>query len=95
MRISIKDVEYVAQLSRLLLSQEEKERFVRDLNNILEYADRITQIDTENVEPTTHVFPVSNVFREDKVRPSLDLKQLLENAPDVGDGAFKVPMVVE
>lgn len=95
MSITAKDVEHVANLARLDLSAEEKEQFAGQLNAILKYAEKLNELDTANVEPTSHVLPLSNVMREDEVRPSWPIEKVLSNAPDEEDGQFKVPAVIE
>jgi aspartyl-tRNA(Asn)/glutamyl-tRNA(Gln) amidotransferase subunit C len=95
MSISIKDVEHVAGLARLTLSEEEKQQFAAQLNKILQYAGKLDELNTDGVEPTSHVMPIANVMREDAVRPSLPLERVLLNAPDEEDGQFKVPAVLE
>ncbi len=95
MSINISDVEHVAKLARLDLSEEEKEMFTAQLSAILKYAEKLNELDTENVEPTTHVLHVSNVMREDEVKESLPIEKVLRNAPDDEDGQFKVPAVLE
>ena len=71
MSITIKDVEHVANLARLELSGQEKEQFTEQMNAILAYADKLGELDTTDVEPTSHVLPVTNVMREDEVRESV------------------------
>ncbi|HEY0829322.1 MAG TPA: Asp-tRNA(Asn)/Glu-tRNA(Gln) amidotransferase subunit GatC [Bacilli bacterium] len=95
MSITLKDVEHVAKLARLELKEEEKQPFTEHLNAILKYAEQLNELDTENVEPTSHVMMLSNVMREDEVRPSLPLDKVLLNAPDEEDGQIKVPAVLE
>lgn len=95
MSITIKDVEHVANLARLELSEEEKEVFTGQLNAILKYAEQLNKLDTDGVEPTSHAIPLFNVTREDEVRPSLPIEQVLENAPEEEDGHFRVPAVME
>lgn len=95
MSITIKDVEHVAGLARLTLSEQEKQTYMDQLNAILQYAEQLNGLDTDNVEPTSHAVPVSNVMRDDAVRPSLPIEQVLLNAPDEEDGQFKVPAVLE
>ncbi len=95
MSVTLKDVEHVAKLARLELREEEKQPFTEHLNAILKYAEQLNELDTENVEPTSHVMMLSNVMREDEVRPSLPLDKVLLNAPDEEDGQFKVPAVLE
>jgi aspartyl-tRNA(Asn)/glutamyl-tRNA(Gln) amidotransferase subunit C len=93
--ISVKDVEHVADLARLDLSEEEKDRYAGQLNAILKYAEKLNELDTDGVEPTSHVLPLANVMREDEVRPSWPVEKVLANAPDEEDGQFKVPAVLE
>ncbi|WP_322907797.1 Asp-tRNA(Asn)/Glu-tRNA(Gln) amidotransferase subunit GatC [Paenibacillus campi] len=95
MGINISDVEHVAKLARLDLSAEEKETFTAQLSAILKYAEKLNELDTDNVEPTTHVLHVSNVMRDDEVKESLPIEKVLRNAPDDEDGQFKVPAVLE
>lgn len=95
MGISVQDVEHVAKLARLDLNEDEKQQFTEQLNAILKYADKLNELDTDQVEPTSHVVPLSNVMRADEVRPSWELEQVLLNAPDEEDGQFKVPAVLE
>lgn len=95
MSITIKDVEHVALLSRLALSDEEKEMFAGQLSAILKYAEKLNELDTDGVEPTSHVLPLANVMREDEVRPSWPIEKVLANAPDDEDGHFKVPAVLD
>ncbi len=94
MPITTKDVEYVANLAKLELSEEEKKRFQKELDNIITYIDQLNELDTENVPITSHVALLQNVFREDKVLPSLSPDQALANAPEKKDGFFRVPRVI-
>ena len=94
MKITVKDVEHVALLSRLELSEQDKENYTRSLNAILEYMEILNRVDTSAVEPTAHVLPLRNVFREDELKPCLDKKLALSNAPDKENGCFKVPRIV-
>jgi aspartyl-tRNA(Asn)/glutamyl-tRNA(Gln) amidotransferase subunit C len=95
MRLSREQVEHVALLARLELSEEEKERYTHELNQILEHFEALQKLDTENVPPTSHAIPMTNVLREDAVRSSLPREEVLQNAPDPVDGGFRVPRVVE
>lgn len=95
MNITPKDVEQVARLARLELTEEEIERFTGDLNGILEYVQKMNELDTEGVNPTSHVLPLANVMREDEVRPSLPIEKVMKNAPDAEDGQFRVPPVLD
>lgn len=95
MSISVKDVQHVARLARLNLTPEEESMFTEQLNAILQYAEKLNELDTEGVDPTTHVLPLNNVMRADEVRESLPIEKVLLNAPDEEDGQFKVPAVLE
>ncbi|MBD2870903.1 Asp-tRNA(Asn)/Glu-tRNA(Gln) amidotransferase subunit GatC [Paenibacillus arenilitoris] len=95
MSITTKDVEHVANLARLELTDSEKEQFTEQLNAILKYAEKLNGLDTDGVEPTSHVLPIMNVMRADDNRPSLPIEKVLLNAPDDEDGQFKVPAVLE
>jgi aspartyl-tRNA(Asn)/glutamyl-tRNA(Gln) amidotransferase subunit C len=95
MSITMKDVEHVANLARLELSEQEKNEFTEQLNAILKYAEKLNELDTDNVEPTSHPVPLSNVMREDVTKPSLPIEKVLLNAPDEEDGQIKVPAVLE
>lgn len=95
MSITVKDVEHVANLARLDLSDAEKEQLTGQLNAILEYAGKLNELDTNGIEPTSHVLPLYNVMREDEVKPSLPAEKALLNAPEEEDGHFKVPAVLE
>lgn len=95
MSITAKDVEHVAALARLSLSEEEKAMYTEQLNAILKYAEQLNALDTDGVEPTSHAVPLFNVLREDEVKPSLPIEKVMLNAPDEEDGQFKVPAVLE
>lgn len=95
MSITVKDVQHVAKLARLQLSQDEEATLTEQMNAILQYAEKLNELDTEHVKPTTHVLQVSNVMRDDVVKESLSQEAALLNAPDEEDGHFKVPAVLE
>ncbi len=95
MKLNRKDVEHVALLSRLELSEQELDKFTGQLDAILEYIDVLNQVDTSAVEPMAHVLEIRNVMRADEVQPSLPREAALQNAPDAEDGFFKVPKIVE
>ncbi|MFC5468601.1 Asp-tRNA(Asn)/Glu-tRNA(Gln) amidotransferase subunit GatC [Cohnella suwonensis] len=95
MSITIKDVEHVANLARLELSESEKEQFSGQLNAILKYAEKLNGLDMEGIEPTSHVLPLANVMREDAVKLSWPIEKVLLNAPEEENGQFKVPAVLE
>ena len=94
MSIDKKVVENVALLGRLHLTEAEKEEYTEQLNAILGYMEMLNKLDTTNIEPTYHVLPLSNVFRDDVVKPSMDRDKVLANAPAQVDGQFKVPKIV-
>ena len=94
-KISDETIEYVGILAKLDLSDEEKEVAKKDMGRMLDYIDMLNQLDTEGVEPMSHVFPVHNVFREDVVTNGDDRENMLANAPEQRDGAFVVPRTVE
>ena len=94
MALTREEVLHVAELARLSLSPEEIELFTVQLNEILEYVEKLQELDTSGVAPLAHVIPLFNVFREDQVRESLPLDAVLENAPAREDGNFLVPRVI-
>ena len=93
--VSLKDVEHVAKLARLGLSEEEKKKFTDQLGAILEYAEKINALDTSTTSPTPHPLPLKNVFREDKVTPYDDIEAIVQNGPEVEDHMFLVPRIFE
>ena len=95
MKITKDEVKHISLLSRLLFSDEEIEVFSKDLNSILEYVSKISELNTEDVEPTLHVIPLMNVMRDDVVKPSLNIDKVLQNAPDKEDECFKVPKIIQ
>jgi aspartyl-tRNA(Asn)/glutamyl-tRNA(Gln) amidotransferase subunit C len=89
--IDREQVLHVAKLARLKLEDDEVERMATELSGILDHVERISALDLEDVEPTTHVVALENVLRPDEPRPSWDRERILEQAPDPADGAFRVP----
>jgi len=89
------DVAHVAKLARLGLSEEEKTLFKKQLSAILEYANNLQHLDTNNVPPTVHAIPMKNVLREDKTIPCDNVDDILANAPDEVDHMFRVPKILE
>jgi aspartyl-tRNA(Asn)/glutamyl-tRNA(Gln) amidotransferase subunit C len=89
------DVEHVARLARLALTPEETERLRRELGLILEHAEKVREVAAEDVPPTSHPVPRSNVFRPDVPGPTLTHEAAMANAPEVEDGRFKVPRIIE
>jgi aspartyl-tRNA(Asn)/glutamyl-tRNA(Gln) amidotransferase subunit C len=95
MAVTTKDVRTVAALARLTYTEEEQEHLAVVLNSILAYFDKLSELDTDQVEPLTHILPVENIMREDVVRPSLEPRTALANAPLQSDGFFVIPRVIE
>ena len=93
--ISDETIEYVGILAKLELSEEEKEKAKSDMGRMLDYIDKLGELDTTDVEPMSHVFPVENVFREDVVTNGDERERLLSNAPQEKDGMFVVPRTFE
>jgi aspartyl-tRNA(Asn)/glutamyl-tRNA(Gln) amidotransferase subunit C len=94
-KITMRDVEHVARLSRLALTDQEKARMRRELDGILSYIDKLRALDTANVPPTSHAVPMTNVMREDEPRPSLAQDLMLANAPERSGEFFRVPKIIE
>jgi aspartyl-tRNA(Asn)/glutamyl-tRNA(Gln) amidotransferase subunit C len=89
------DIEKVARLARLELSEKEKNTLGNQLEQILTYMEQLNRIDTTGVEPTSHAIPIQNAFREDETRPSFSREEVLGIAPEEEDGHFKVPRIIE
>ena len=89
------DIEHVAKLARLALTDEEKERLREQLGLIIEYAAKVGEVAADDVPPTAYAIPRANVYRDDVPEPSLPRSEVLANAPDQQDGRFKVPRIVE
>lgn len=94
MKISTDEVKYVAKLARLNLSDNEVKAMTSQLDSILNYVDKLNELDTENVKPTTHAIEVQNAFREDAVRESLGQEASLRNAPQQNGETFVVPKII-
>lgn len=95
MRISKEEIEHIASLARLSLSEKEKELFGSQLSSILDYMEKLNELDTRDIEPTSHVLPLSNVMRDDIPRPSIPREDALLNAPDHTDKFYRVPKIIE
>ena len=89
------DIEKVSRLSRLELSESEKEEFTRQLTDIIEYVEKIKELDTSAVSPADHITDVKNVFRHDTTGKSLDRDMIEKNAPSFENGHFVVPKIIE
>lgn len=88
-------IEYVGILAKLELSQEEKEAAKNDMGRMLDYIDKLNELDTSEVQPLSHIFPINNVFREDVVTNGDDKENILKNAPEQKNSMFKVPKTVD
>ncbi len=94
MAVTLNDVEHVAALARLAFTEEEKQRLTSELNDILRYMEQLNSLDTEHVEPLSHVIELSNAFREDVRTPGVTREEALKNAPAKNEKFFKVPKVI-
>jgi len=94
-KITKADVEYVAGLAQLTLDEATKERLVGEMGDILAYMDKLNELDTTGIEATTHVLEMTNVYRDDEVRPSLDREAALQNAPKTNGEYFLVPKILD
>lgn len=92
--LSEEEVQHIAWLARIKLSEEEKKLFTSQLNTIIEYFHIINEIDTEGVKPTLHILDLANVSREDTVKASMPVETALANAPNKENGYFKAPKIV-
>ena len=95
MKISREEIEHIAELARLTLSEEEKDLFGLQLSGILDYMDKLNELNTGDVEPTSHVLPLNNVMREDAPLPSLAREDALQNAPSRTEKFYRVPKIIE
>jgi aspartyl-tRNA(Asn)/glutamyl-tRNA(Gln) amidotransferase subunit C len=93
--ISKEQVRHVADLARLAFTEKEIEKFTIQLGSIIQFAEQLNELDTENVEPTTHVLDLKNVMRKDEPKQWLTQEEALKNAPDKKDGQFRVPSILE
>ena len=93
--ITLETIDYVAILAKLELTPEEKQQAKKDMSDMLAYIDKLNELDTAGVEPMSHVFQVTNVFREDVVTNGDDSAAILSNAPACKQGMFQVPRTVE
>ncbi len=95
MKLSSQEVEYVAHLARLEITDKEKEKFTAQLNDILLYIDKLNELDTKSVEPMSHAIAVTNAFREDNIVDSIGTEKSLANAPNARGEFFRVPKVID
>jgi aspartyl-tRNA(Asn)/glutamyl-tRNA(Gln) amidotransferase subunit C len=95
MKITKEEVLHVADLARLDLDEAAIEKFAGQIGEILDYVDKLNEVDTQNVKPTSHAISLTNAFREDEPQKHLDREQALANAPEKEDGSFVVPKIIE
>ncbi len=95
MSLTLAQVEHIAELARLALTDAEKALYREQLSAILEYAAILQRVDTSMIPPTATVLPLRNIMREDIVQPSLPIEDVLANAPDAADGCFRVTAILE
>ena len=95
MKIDRKEVEHVAQLARLQFDEAQLDMFMHQMNNILEYFDKLQDLDTGDIEPTSHAVVMNNIFRADEEEKLFNRNLMLENAPEKEKGCFKVPKIIE
>ncbi|MGM0444763.1 MAG: Asp-tRNA(Asn)/Glu-tRNA(Gln) amidotransferase subunit GatC [Bacillota bacterium] len=93
--INEKEVKYIADLASLKLSDDEVKTFSKQLSDILDYVEKLDELDTEGIVPTAYTVPVKNVLREDKVEDSLDIEKALQNAPEKTNNQFRVPKIMD
>lgn len=93
--ITKEDVKHVADLARLAITDDEAEKFTNQLSKIIGYSELLNELDTEDIEPTTHVLDYKNVLRKDEPKQWISQEEALKNAPDKKDGQFRVPSVME
>ncbi|WP_315119310.1 Asp-tRNA(Asn)/Glu-tRNA(Gln) amidotransferase subunit GatC [uncultured Clostridium sp.] len=95
MSITKKDVEHVSELARIALKEEEKEALIEDLNKVLTYMEKLDELDTDDVDIIVNPYYVENVFREDKVEPSMKIEKVLSNAPEKLEEYILVPQIID
>jgi aspartyl-tRNA(Asn)/glutamyl-tRNA(Gln) amidotransferase subunit C len=95
MSLTIEEVEHIAELARLKLTDEEKARYREQISSILDYFAQLQELDTADIPPTSSVLPPRSVLRQDEARPGLNLEDLLRNAPESEDDQFRIPPVLE
>lgn len=89
------DIEHLSLLARLNLSDDEKQLFSRQVDSIIDYINTLNELDTSDVEPTAHILPMKNVFREDTLKVSLPREKAMQNAPKKNDEFYRVPKIIE
>jgi len=95
MAVTKQDVEYIAKLARLELKENEIDSYTGQLNQILNYMDKLNEINTDDVEPLLHPVENENVFRDDIIKPTISIQEAMKNAPDTDGEFFKVPKIIK
>jgi len=95
MKITRAEVEHVAKLARLALQDEEFDALTGQMDAILDYVEKLKELDTDGIVPTAHAVPMENAFRQDVIRDSIGVDKALANAPEADSGCFRVPRVIE
>lgn len=93
--INKEEVKYIADLASLKLSEKETERLAKQLSDIVDYVEKLDELDTEDIVPTAYTIPVKNVLREDQEKRSLGLEKVLKNAPEQQNNQFRVPKIMD
>lgn len=93
--VETQDIKYIARLARLRLKEQDAERLAKQMDKILDYVHQLSSLDTKDVKPTSHIVGIKNVFRDDKVKPSISKEEVLRCAPVREGDFFKVPKVIE
>ncbi len=93
--LRLEEVKHIAMLARISLTDQEIQKLSSQLSAVVEYIGKLKEIDTKDVEPTSHVIPINNVFRDDNIRQSLSPQEMLKNAPDSNEGFFIVPKIID
>lgn len=95
MRISKKEIEHIAMLARLSLSEKEKELYGAQLSKILDYMEKLNELDTKDIEPTSHIITLNNVMRDDVLEDSIPREEALKNAPSRSEKFYRVPRIID
>lgn len=93
--IDEKEVKNIANLASLELSDDQVKKFSKQLSDILDYIEKLDELDTDNIRPTSYTVPVKNILRDDLVKDSLDIEKVLKNAPERSDNQFRVPKIMD
>lgn len=94
MKIEKEQIQHIADLANLTITDEELEKYTLDMSNMVDFATQLNELDTENIDVTTSILGEFNIFRKDELKQSFDTHELLKNAPESQDGMFKIPKVI-